>query len=101
MELPIRRSTWGLDAGTHDVVTRAAKIVRTFADAGPGLSPDPIVAKVVVQAEQTCHRFSAVGAMHALTSVDGSTDVQRYYRTGHLARGHGSSAVRATLVPPS
>jgi 5'-nucleotidase len=42
-----------LDAATHDVVARTAKIVRTFADAGPGLTPDPVVAKLVTQAEET------------------------------------------------
>src|SRR5574341_1489290 len=42
-----------LDAATHDVVARTAKIVRTFADTGPGLTPDPVVAKLVAQAEET------------------------------------------------
>jgi 5'-nucleotidase len=42
-----------LDATTHDVVARTAKIVRTFADEGPGLTPDSGVAKLVAQAEES------------------------------------------------
>ena len=52
-------------------------------------------------AEETCYMFSAAAEMNALTSVNGSTDVQRYHGTRHLAGGRGSSAVRATSVPPS
>jgi len=42
-----------LDAATQDVIAQTAKIVRTFADSGPGLTPDPAVAKLVAQAEET------------------------------------------------
>jgi 5'-nucleotidase len=42
-----------IDAATQDVVERTAQIVRTFADAGPGLTPDSTVAKLVAQAEET------------------------------------------------
>jgi 5'-nucleotidase len=42
-----------LDAASQDVVARTAKIVRTFADSGPGLTPDPTVAKLVALAEES------------------------------------------------
>ncbi len=36
---------------TRDVVAKSASIVTTFADAGPGLTPDPQVAELVAQAQ--------------------------------------------------
>lgn len=40
-----------LDQSTRDVVAKSASIVTTFADAGPGLTPDPEVADLVSRAE--------------------------------------------------
>ncbi|NWF73886.1 MAG: bifunctional metallophosphatase/5'-nucleotidase [Nitrospirae bacterium] len=40
-----------IDRKTNDVVAKSAAIVTTFADAGPGLTPDPEVAAVVAQTE--------------------------------------------------
>ncbi len=40
-----------IDKRTGDVVAKSAAIVTTFADAGPGLSPDPKVAELVAQAQ--------------------------------------------------
>jgi 5'-nucleotidase len=40
-----------LDPATKDVVAKSAAIVSTFADAGPGLTPDPEVADLVRRAE--------------------------------------------------
>ncbi len=36
---------------TRDVVSKSASIVTTFADAGPGLTPDPLVADLVAQSQ--------------------------------------------------
>jgi 5'-nucleotidase len=41
-----------IDPVTHDVVEKSASIVTTFADVGPGLTPDAAVAALVTQAEQ-------------------------------------------------
>ena len=40
-----------IERKTRDVVAKSAAIVTTFADAGPGLTPNPAVASVVAQAE--------------------------------------------------
>jgi len=40
-----------IDPLTKDVVSKTASIVTTFADAGPGLAPDPAVASLVAAAE--------------------------------------------------
>jgi 5'-nucleotidase len=40
-----------IDPVTHDVVTKTAQIVTTYADAGPGLTPDPTVAAMVRAAD--------------------------------------------------
>lgn len=40
-----------IDKHTRDVVAKSAAIVTTFADAGPGLTPDPLVADLVAQAQ--------------------------------------------------
>lgn len=40
-----------IDQHTRDVVAKSASIVTTFADAGPGLTPDPQVAELVAQAQ--------------------------------------------------
>lgn len=40
-----------IDKYTRDVVAKSASIVTTFADAGPGLTPDPQVAELVAQAQ--------------------------------------------------
>ncbi len=40
-----------LDPATKDVVAKSASIVTTFADAGPGLTPDPQAAALVHRAE--------------------------------------------------
>lgn len=41
-----------LDPATGDVATLTASIVPTWADAGPGLRPDPVVARLVKSAEE-------------------------------------------------
>ncbi len=40
-----------VDPDTRDVISKTARIVTTYADAGPGLSPDPAAAELVAQAE--------------------------------------------------
>ncbi len=40
-----------IDKRTRDVVAKSAAIITTFADAGPGLLPDPAVAELVAQAQ--------------------------------------------------
>lgn len=40
-----------IDPITKDVVTKSAKIVTTFADAGPGLTPDPAASALTAAAE--------------------------------------------------
>lgn len=40
-----------IDPDTRDVISKTASIVTTFADAGPGLNPDPAAAALVAQAE--------------------------------------------------
>lgn len=40
-----------IDRATHDVVSKSAAIITTYADAGPGLTPDADVALLVKQAE--------------------------------------------------
>jgi 5'-nucleotidase len=40
-----------IDPVTRDVVSKSAQIVTTFADAGPGLTPDPMVTAVVAAAD--------------------------------------------------
>lgn len=40
-----------IDPDTRDVIAKTARIITTFADAGPGLSPDPAAAALVAQAE--------------------------------------------------
>jgi 5'-nucleotidase len=40
-----------IDKHTRDVVAKSAAIVTTFADAGPGLTPDPHVTELVAQAQ--------------------------------------------------
>jgi 2',3'-cyclic-nucleotide 2'-phosphodiesterase (5'-nucleotidase family) len=40
-----------VDPVTHDVVSKTAQIVTTFGDAGPGLTPDPMVAAIVTAAQ--------------------------------------------------
>jgi 5'-nucleotidase len=40
-----------IDQHSRDVVAKSASIVTTFADAGPGLTPDPQVAELVAQAQ--------------------------------------------------
>lgn len=42
-----------IDRGTGDVVEKRAAIVTAYADEGPGLTPDPQVARLVAQAEAT------------------------------------------------
>jgi len=42
-----------IDRRTRDVVAKSAAIITTFADAGPGLTPDPEVAQLVAAAEET------------------------------------------------
>lgn len=42
-----------IDRGTSDVVEKRAAIVTAYADEGPGLTPDPQVARLVAQAEAT------------------------------------------------
>jgi 5'-nucleotidase len=42
-----------IDHESRDVVTKSASIITTFADAGPGLTPHPRVARLVTQAEET------------------------------------------------
>ena len=41
-----------IDPASRDIVTKSASIITTYADAGPGLTPDPIVAQMVTQAEE-------------------------------------------------
>jgi 5'-nucleotidase len=41
-----------ISRGTRDVVKKTAAIVTTWADAGPGLTPDPEAAKLMASAEQ-------------------------------------------------
>lgn len=40
-----------IDKHTRDVVAKSAAIITTFADAGPGLTPDPHVTELVAQAQ--------------------------------------------------
>lgn len=40
-----------IDSGTQDVVAASARVLTTWADQGPGLTPDPTVASLVSQAE--------------------------------------------------
>ena len=40
-----------IDPDTRDVIAKSARIVTTFADAGPGLYPDPAAAALVARAE--------------------------------------------------
>ncbi len=40
-----------IDPVTKDVVSKSAQIVTTWGDAGPGLTPDPVVASIVMAAE--------------------------------------------------
>ncbi len=40
-----------VDPASRDIVEKSAAIVTTWADAGPGLTPDPKVAQLVMQAE--------------------------------------------------
>ena len=40
-----------IDPDTNDVISKTARIVTTYADEGPGLSPDPAAAELVAQAE--------------------------------------------------
>jgi len=42
-----------IDHKSRDVVAKSASIITTFADIAPGLTPDPKVAQLVTQAEQT------------------------------------------------
>jgi len=42
-----------IDKKSRDVVAKSASIITTFADAGPGLTPDLEVAQLVARAEQT------------------------------------------------
>ena len=42
-----------IDLKSRDVVAKSASIITTFADIAPGLTPDPKVAQLVTQAEQT------------------------------------------------
>jgi 5'-nucleotidase len=44
--------TLEIDHTSRNVVTKSASIITTFADAGPGLTPDSEVAQLVTQAEQ-------------------------------------------------
>lgn len=59
-----------IDLVTRDVAAKSAAVITTFADAGPGLAPDPEVAQLVAQAEAKVAplvtRVIAVAAM-ALT----------------------------------
>lgn len=57
-----------IDRASGDVVEKSARIVTAFADAGPGLSPDPAVASLVARAD--AHVAPMVHRVVAQAAID-------------------------------
>ena len=86
-----------VDVATQDVVAKTARIVDTFADAGPGLRPDAATATLVAAAESRVARLVST-PVTTTSAVIGRTQVAGESPLGDLVADAQRAAMAANLA---
>jgi 5'-nucleotidase len=86
-----------VDGRTHDVVSKSARIVTTWADAGPGLTPDPAVAAIVAKADAVAAPIGGAVVGVAGTRITHGENAAGESALGDLAADAQRAAVGAEI----
>lgn len=88
----------GIDPDTGEIVRKRAVIVSTFADAGPGLVPDPDVEKLVRRAEQLAERKTSAVLSRTFVALTSELDQHGESAMGDLVADAQRAALRADMA---
>jgi 5'-nucleotidase len=87
-----------IDSNGGDVVRKRAAIISTFADVGPGLTPDAGVAKIVVAAEKAARRVTDIVVGQAATDISSDPNEHGEAPLGDLVADAQRSALRTDFA---
>ena len=87
-----------IDRSTKNIVRKSASIVTTYADAGPGLTPDPAVSKLVAAAEAKVGPLVRQVIGQAATDITGEQNSSGESALGNLIADAQRSAFTADFA---
>src|SRR5208283_4171223 len=87
-----------IDRATKNIVRKSASIVTTYADAGPGLTPDPAVLKLVAAAETKVGPLIHQVIGRAATDITGGQNISGESALGNLIADAQRSAFAADFA---
>ena len=87
-----------VDAASGQVVAKRGRIVSTFGDTGPGLTPDEGIKKLVIEAEQSAEKRTRVVVGHASALISSDANADGESPLGDLVADAQRSVLRSDLA---